>query len=160
MLKEYHDESEDQDDMSGDGDESDEAPELITSRSDFDSIVHDFLSKYEILGRKMRLKLEGETGPEKLDILRQALGQDEQVRIADVGAEEEEDIFLSDQEDEKAKWDCETILCMFIRPFYLESHVSLFQQPIQILEITHVLSVLETPNQSRDFNSITRLDFP
>jgi protein LTV1 len=125
MLKEYNDESDDKYDISNDGEQSDEAPELITHRSDFDSMVNDFLNNYEILGRKMRLKLEGGTGPEASDILRRSMGQGEQVRIADVEIEDEEESFLSDQEDEKAKWDCETILSMLIRPFCVQAHLSL-----------------------------------
>jgi len=123
MLKEYQDTPDDQDDISKDGEHSDEAPELITSRSDFDSMVDDFLNNYEILGRKMGLKLAGGTGPEKLDNLRRSMGHDEQGQIVGVEIEEDEDIFLSDQEDEKAKWDCETVLSMFTHPFCAQAHL-------------------------------------
>lgn len=119
MLKEYYDTSDDEDDMSKNEEQSNEAPELITSRNDFDSMVNDFLNNYEFLGRKMRLKLEGESGPEKLNFLRRSLGADSHVRIGNVESEEDrEDLFLSEQEDEKAKWDCETILCMYVHSFF------------------------------------------
>lgn len=159
MLKEYH-QSDDQDDMCKDGEESDQAPELLTSRNDFDFMVNDFLNNYEILGRQMKLKIGGETGPEKLDTLRRAMGQDEQLRIADPAIEDDEENFvLSDQEDEKEKWDCETVLSMFV---LLSSviHLTVIQPLTRLLEITHVLSVLETRSQFQSFNSITKRGFP
>jgi len=109
MLNEY---KEDQDEkaISEEGEQSDEAPELITSRDDFDAMVNDFLDNYEILGRKLKPKLEGETGVEKLDNLRHAMGHDERVRIADGEDELEDVLFTSDNENEKDRWDCETIL--------------------------------------------------
>ena len=97
---------------SNDDEDSDEAPEAITSREDFDSMVNTFLNEFEILGRKMKPKLEGESGIEKLDILRRAMGQDERVRIANEDDEEnrETDLLITEGEEKKDRWDCETIL--------------------------------------------------
>jgi protein LTV1 len=75
-------------------------------------MVNEFLNDFEIVGRKMKPKLEGESGPEKLDVLRCA-GQDERVRISNDDNEEDDndDLFSSDEEDKKDRWDCETDLC-------------------------------------------------
>lgn len=114
MLREYENDEEDEAEDEGqhsDAD-SDEAPELITSRDDFDGMIDEFLNDYEILGRKMRPKLEGETGAEKLGAFRRAVGVDERVRIMRDGEEsesEETNPYLDD-EPVKDRWDCETIL--------------------------------------------------
>jgi protein LTV1 len=75
-------------------------------------MMDEFLNDYEQLGRKLKPKLPGETGAEKLDTIRRALGQDERVRI---GEEEEDDdnddIYAPlEDDDKKDRWDCETIL--------------------------------------------------
>ncbi|KAF6754289.1 cytoplasmic protein [Ephemerocybe angulata] len=114
MLREYeNDEEGDEDEEHSDAD-SDEAPELITSRDDFDSMVDEFLNDYEILGRKLRPKLEGETGAEKLGTFRAAVGLDERVRIQRDG-EDDDDTDLLDlvEEEPKDRWDCETILSTY-----------------------------------------------
>ncbi|KAJ3509493.1 hypothetical protein NLJ89_g5199 [Agrocybe chaxingu] len=104
ILKQYN---EDEGGEASEEGHSDDAPELITSREDFDSMVNDFLNDFEIVGRKMKPKMEGETGVEKLDILRRAMGQDDRVRIADgdEGDIEEDDPFVSDDEAKKDRWD-------------------------------------------------------
>lgn len=112
ILKQYNEDDGNECTSSDDEGDSDEAPELITSREDFDSMVNTFLNEFEILGRKMKPKLEGESGIEKLDILRRAMGQDERVRIANGDDEENEetDLLTTGEEDKKDRWDCETIL--------------------------------------------------
>ncbi|KAL0580697.1 Protein ltv1 [Marasmius crinis-equi] len=117
ILKEYEDEDEV---PSSDGEDDDEAPQLITSREDFTSIIDQFLNDYEILGRKMKPKLEGETGAEKLDTLRRAMGQDQRVRDATAGEEQvvENDVW-AEEEEKDDKWDCETILTTYSN---LENH--------------------------------------
>lgn len=47
--------------------------ELLEERADFEDILDDFLDKYEIVGRKMQPKLDGETAEQKLDKVREAL---------------------------------------------------------------------------------------
>ncbi|KAK0505752.1 Low temperature viability protein-domain-containing protein [Armillaria luteobubalina] len=95
-----------------DDSDSDEAPELITARDDFSSMMDEFLNDYEILGRKMKPKLEGDSGAEKLETLRRAMGQDQRVKesYSDDDDTPEEDLFLQLEEDKKDRWDCETIL--------------------------------------------------
>ena len=118
ILKEYKEDGEEE--TADDGNQSDEAPELITSREDFDSMVNEFLNDFEILGRKLKPKLEGESGIEKLDVLRRAMGQDERVRIVDGGEDDnDDDLFPSDDEDKKDRWDCETILSELCDFFYM-----------------------------------------
>lgn len=94
---------------------SDEAPELITSREDFEAMMDDFMDNYELLGRKLKPVLPGDSGPEKLNTLRRAMGQDERVRIvsADDNDEELDDkqLFAGyDAAEKEDMWDCETIL--------------------------------------------------
>jgi len=118
ILKEYKEDGDEE--TTDDGNHSDEAPELITSREDFDSMVNEFLNDFEILGRKLKPKLEGESGIEKLDVLRRAMGQDERIRVVD-GEEDDndDDLFPSDDEDKKDRWDCETILSELCDCFYM-----------------------------------------
>ncbi|KAJ7147951.1 Low temperature viability protein-domain-containing protein [Mycena filopes] len=127
IIKQYN--SDDEDDPSeedDDGDDDDDAPELITSREDFESMMDEFLNDYEILGRKLKPKLEGDSGAEKLDTLRRAMGQDERVRIERDGEDDEVDDILMpfDIDDRKDRWDCETILTTYSN---LENHPRLIR---------------------------------
>jgi len=124
IQKEYgSDEDEDEMGAGSDEDEDDEAPELITSREDFDAIMNEFLDNYEILGGKMRPVLAGDTGAEKLDTIRKALGA---VRLRDQDNESEEDDILMplDIDEKKDTWDCETILTTYSN---LENHPRLIK---------------------------------
>lgn len=111
ILKQYTEDKDNEEDLFDEDPDADEAPELITSREDFDSMVKEFLNDFEILGRKMKPKLEGDSGVDKLDSLRRAMGQDERVKVEDDDKEEKyDDLLLSEDEDKKDRWDCETIL--------------------------------------------------
>ncbi|THV06537.1 Low temperature viability protein [Dendrothele bispora CBS 962.96] len=120
MLKEYDAEDDEEEPILSDEDE-DEAPQLITTREDFTAMMDEFLNDYEILGKKIKPKLEGETGAEKLDTLRTAMGLDERVR--DNAGESDEDIFV-EVEETKDRWDCETILTTYSN---LENHPRLIR---------------------------------
>ncbi|KAG2367707.1 LTV-domain-containing protein [Suillus spraguei] len=103
---------------------SDEAPELVTSREDFEAMMDDFMDNYELLGRKLKPVLPGDSGAEKLNTLRQAMGQDERVRIrlADDDEDEVDDdrLFAGYNAAEKEDtWDCETVLTTYSN---LENH--------------------------------------
>lgn len=104
---------------------SDEAPDLVTSREDFEAMMDDFMDNYELLGRKLKPVLPGDSGTEKLNTLRQAMGQDERVRIRsaddDDGDELNDDrLFAAYHASEKEDtWDCETVLTTFSN---LENH--------------------------------------
>lgn len=103
------DEEEDVEDEDPESD-SDAAPELITSREDFDAMMNEFLDNYEVLGGKMLPVLPGETPVEKLDVIRKGLGE-VKIRDQDEESEGEGDILMPLDVDEKAdRWDCETIL--------------------------------------------------
>jgi protein LTV1 len=113
MEKEYA-ESDDGDDDDLSGDDSDSAPDLITTREDFEEMMDDFLDNYELLGRKMKPVLPGDSGLDKLNTLRRALGQDERVRIgSEEDGSDEEKILMPFEEDMKDRWDCETVLSKF-----------------------------------------------
>ena len=71
-------------------------------------MMNEFLDEYEILGGKMKPRLEGDTNIEKLDTIRKALGP---VTIRDYDEKDDEDIPIPvDIDDVKDTWDCETIL--------------------------------------------------
>jgi len=126
ILKQYNSDEESDPSEEQDADD-DEAPELITSREDFESMMDEFLNDYEILGRKMKPKLEGDSGAAKLDTLRRAMGQDERVRVARDGEEDDEDddvLMPLDIDDRKDRWDCETILTTYSN---LENHPRLIR---------------------------------
>lgn len=97
--------------MDGGSDDSGEAPELITTREDFDTMMNEFLDNYEILGGKMQPVLPGDTAAAKLDTIRKALGQ---ARLRDNDEDNDSeagDILMPLDIDEKQdRWDCETIL--------------------------------------------------
>ena len=92
------------------------APDLITSREDYDGMVDEFIDRYELLGRKLKPVLAGESGAKKLETLRRALGQDERVRVVSMEGDDEkelddEDSFGAyDANEKEDRWDCETIL--------------------------------------------------
>ena len=151
MILKVYNEDEDEDEINSHHDnDSDEAPELITSREDFNSMVNEFLNDFEIVGRKMKPKLEGESGPEKLDVLRRAMGQDERVRISNDGNGEDgnDESFSVDEEAKKDRWDCETILCgSFFSVLLFKIIMAPFQQLTQTLRTTLVSSASLIQNQ-------------
>ncbi|GJE86246.1 LTV domain-containing protein [Phanerochaete sordida] len=114
IQKEYESDEDEEDE----GSDADDAPELITSREDFNDMMNEFLENYEILGGKMRPVLAGDTPTEKLDTLRKALGE---AKIRDdADSESDEDILMPvDIDEEKDRWDCETILSTYSN---LENH--------------------------------------
>ncbi|KAF9225369.1 LTV-domain-containing protein [Gyrodon lividus] len=106
---------------------SSSAPDLITSREDFAAMVDDFLDNYELLGRKLKPVLPGDSGAHKLETLRRAMGQDERVRVVAMREVDEEDDELGDEDlfrgynvkEKEDRWDCETILTTYSN---LENH--------------------------------------
>src|ERR1700761_4882777 len=119
MVREYGEEDEDEDnDVSHDDDsdeDNDKVPDLINS-ADFQHLTDDFLNNYEIVGgRKLRQVMPGETGTDKLDALRTALGKDrilEHIQRQAQTPERDNEIPMPvDIDDIQDRWDCETILC-------------------------------------------------
>ncbi|KAL4251522.1 LTV1 family protein [Abortiporus biennis] len=117
IQKEY--ESDEDNDLS----DTDSAPELITSREDFDSMMNEFLDNYEVLGGKIRPVLEGDSAVDKLDTFRKALGE---ARIREQTDQDSEDDILMplDIDEKKDRWDCETILTTYSN---LENHPRLIR---------------------------------
>ena len=109
----------------GSSDEASEPPDLIAARDDFEGIMNDFLGKYEIVGTQLKQVLEGKTGADKLETLRKAMAgaslSDEKDMIETIKrlVRMQEDanrrvidteVISEDSEDQKERWDCETIL--------------------------------------------------
>lgn len=117
--------------------EDEDAPDLLGPREDFDSLLDDFLEKYEIFGGKMRPVLPGSSGVEKLETMRRAIAGDEgaadtpdnpdakrkriEAILEEARIQEARDGGGSDDEDipmptivgigkDKDRWDVETIL--------------------------------------------------
>ncbi|KAF8624236.1 hypothetical protein AX15_005997 [Amanita polypyramis BW_CC] len=107
LLKEYN---EGETTMSDKDEDTDEAPELITSRDDFEAMMSEFMNEYEILGRKMQPKLPGDTGTERFGTLRRSMGQDNRITVHE---DSEDEKILVSMENKKDRWDCETIICKY-----------------------------------------------
>jgi len=93
-------------------DGSDSAPDLITSREDFDTLMDDFLHNYEVSGGKMKPSLPV-SGPEKLQSSHLAMGHSECLMVEDFDQEEhkEDDVYAMIEENRKReRWDVETVL--------------------------------------------------
>jgi len=124
MQKEYREEVMEQ---PASDEDTDEVPELITSREDFDSMVNEFLQNYEILGKKMKPKLEGDTPINKLDTIRNALRQ---VRINDDADDEAHDLMSLEDVSKEDRWDCETILSLYLHKFSFHKCSDLISNPL------------------------------
>ncbi|KAK3827862.1 MAG: Low temperature viability protein [Benniella sp.] len=124
-------------------DEDDEPQDLKAEelRKDFDSILDDFLEKYEIVGSKMVPRLEGATSENKLSTIRNALlvdeGEDEKSVATTVGGTRrpkknlDEDVatevtdFRSRAERMRDNWDVQTILSTYSN---LENHPGMIKE--------------------------------
>lgn len=115
-------------DDSSDLDDDDDSPDLITTREDFEEMMDDFLSNYELLGRKLQPVLAGATPLDKLATLRTALtaadptsadAQRQRMLDADLDAEPDALLMPYEEEAKKERWDCETILSTYSN---LENH--------------------------------------
>ena len=112
-------ESEEEDEPTDDDD--DEAPELITSREDFNAIMDDFLDNYEVFGGKMHPVLPGESTADKLGTIRKSLKEIGHDPYAQLEEDENSDDTLEDLVEEKRdRWDCETILSMVFYVGYFD----------------------------------------
>ena len=93
------------------------APDLIPVRKDFESLMDDFLDHYEVIGGKMCPVLEGDTGLEKLETLRNALVDNDRhdVILGQEMREEDDDEAMPlpsivGTGEDGDRWDVETIL--------------------------------------------------
>jgi protein LTV1 len=138
-------------DEEGSFDEEDEMDELATPpvpREDFDSIMDDFLSHFEVLGGKMKPVLPGDTPAEKLDTIRKELIVDEfnESRKGYEGRKrktKEVEYLTVKPEDEKERWDVETVLCECCNSYKSRPVLNLlpYQLPIVICRTTPACSV-------------------
>ncbi|TDL28186.1 Low temperature viability protein [Rickenella mellea] len=127
VEKEYAED--DDDDGLQDSDSDSSAPDLMTSREDFNAIMDDFLDNYELVGRRMRPVLHGTTGADKLQAFRAAMGEDDRVRQSLEGDNDEDDQMdrlLDEYEKDRNqdRWDCETIQTTYTN---LENHPRLIK---------------------------------
>ena len=75
--------------------------------------MSEFMNEYEILGRKMQAKLPGDTGTERLDIIRRAMGQDNRIIVREDNEDDENVLVPVEIGNKKDRWDCETIICRY-----------------------------------------------
>ncbi|KAI7817026.1 Low temperature viability protein-domain-containing protein [Gamsiella multidivaricata] len=137
IEREYEEDSSDEDDE--DEPRDFKAEEL---RKDFDSILDDFLDKFEIVGSKMVPRLEGATSENKLSTIRNALlvdeGEEEKSVATTVGgtrrpkknldedmATELQTDFRSRAERMRDNWDVQTILSTYSN---LENHPGMIKE--------------------------------
>ena len=121
--EEYASDNDDDRDLDeGEGSHSDtSAPDLVTTREDFQAVLDDFLAQ-EMVGKKLQQTI-GITPSEKLGALRRALVNEEDEKVAQsrrealLNRECEDDMPVPvpfDIDQQKDRWDCETILSMYI----------------------------------------------
>ncbi|KAH8094602.1 Low temperature viability protein-domain-containing protein [Cristinia sonorae] len=125
IQREYDSDEDEEEEGNDAGSDTDSAPELITSREDFDDMMNEFLENYEVLGGKMLHVLPGQTPIGKLDVFRKALGEAKIRDGADEESDNDDDILMPLDVDDKAdRWDCETILTTYSN---LENHPRLIR---------------------------------
>ncbi|CAJ0847561.1 8963_t:CDS:10 [Entrophospora sp. SA101] len=99
-------------------------------RNDFSEILDEFLDKYEIKGRKMLTKPDGETSTKQLELIRQELSLNKNNSKNNI--QRKKDLYVKVQSEGKHKdrqiWDCQSILSTYSN---LENH------PILIREQKH-----------------------
>ncbi|KAF9425764.1 hypothetical protein BGZ94_007240 [Podila epigama] len=131
-----------------DSDEDEERTDLASEelRKDFDSILDDFLDKFEIVGSKMVPRLEGATSENKLTTIRNAMlvDDDEKSVATTVGGtksrkKKDEDIpeeiqtdFRSRAERMRDNWDVQTILSTYSN---LENHPGMIKETRKMIHI-------------------------
>ncbi|CAJ0766201.1 8588_t:CDS:2 [Entrophospora sp. SA101] len=81
-------------------------------RNDFSEILDEFLDKYEIKGRKMLTKPDGETSTKQLELIRQELSLNKNNSKNNI--QRKKDLYVKVQSEGKHKdrqiWDCQSIL--------------------------------------------------
>ncbi|KAI8146197.1 Low temperature viability protein-domain-containing protein [Fennellomyces sp. T-0311] len=142
-----------------------EEGQTLEERADFESILDDFLDKYEIVGKKMQPKLEGDSGKQKLDTLREALlatklsdGEDDNESVATVTTrtrkhkKEGEYVDLFERPVAKREtWDCQSVLSTYTN---LENHPHMIadrgpRKKITINPKTGMPQLVEAPRKQK-----------
>ncbi|KAJ2374451.1 Protein ltv1 [Coemansia sp. RSA 2607] len=111
----------------------------ISTRPDFESVMDEFLSEYELTGRRMQVVVEGGDGAGKLDTVRNAFlkqtksKEENRKELLEVGnriidednrrTEKDEEEYFDQlfKEKQRTPWDCQTILTTYST---LENHPS------------------------------------
>lgn len=114
--------SEEEEELREDGEDGDDVIPKGDRGEQFKDMMDDFLEKYEVLGGKLRPQMEGKTPAGKLEFMRNELAK---MQVLDAVKRQEreasskkrkgrtdgqEEIWLDDEAEKEAKWDCETIL--------------------------------------------------
>ncbi|KAK9762883.1 Protein ltv1 [Basidiobolus ranarum] len=125
IEKEYEVDSSEDSDSHNDSDSENHKPE----REDLEDILDEFLDKYELVGKKMVPKLEGDS-EERLETMRKAfldVSLEEKIRHSSTVSKPEKDIMPlpSREEREREMWDCESILSTYSN---LENHPNFIRE--------------------------------
>ncbi|KAI9250195.1 Low temperature viability protein-domain-containing protein [Phascolomyces articulosus] len=109
--------------------------QTLEERADFESILDDFLDNYEIVGKKMQPKLDGESGQQKLDTIREALA-----------ATHLTDDHKKNQEDDNESVDTVTARSALKKAHrqHETEHLELWERPLKKREAWDCQSVLST----------------
>ncbi|OBZ86766.1 Protein LTV1 [Choanephora cucurbitarum] len=149
IEEEYaEDDDEEEDAYNSDG-------ELKEERADFEAILDDFLDKYEIVGRKMQPKMDGESSAAKLDTVRQGLVKPEvvpeleRVRLTQAVLEPKLERPVQKQRE---TWDVQTVISTYSN---LENHPSLISdrgpsRRIRIDPKTGMPVLVEVPRKPKE----------
>lgn len=114
--KHYAEDADEEDDeYIPDDEDGDEAPELIATREDFESMMDEFLGKFDVAGGKMKPVLEGDAAA-KLNQLRAAMGRDGRQKEDSESEEDDEEAIYAmlEKEDKGDRWDVESVLCAYL----------------------------------------------
>ncbi|RIA99254.1 Low temperature viability protein [Glomus cerebriforme] len=128
ISKEYMEEDEDI--------ESDDESTSSQIRQDFSQILDEFLNKYEINGRKIVQKLEGDNVQDQLETMRHGFGKinvdddnsSQNGIIKETKYKKSRDNFVhveSEEKDKRQAWDCQSILSTYSN---LENHPTLIRE--------------------------------
>jgi protein LTV1 len=109
--------------------------EDVEERADFESILDDFLDKYEVVGNKLAPRLEGEDSAQKLDAIRGAfdtlhivdneeqrelLQQERRERaLVTSKTKEPESLWARPEQRQRQTWDCQSVISTYSN---LENH--------------------------------------
>ncbi|CAO3671791.1 unnamed protein product [Umbelopsis ramanniana] len=131
-FEKIEEEYEEEDSDFYDSDEDDEEP--MVAREDFNAILDDFLDNYEVVGKKMVHRLEGDTSEAKLDSIRNALGAakldnietDSPMPSRPTQKNTIEGVDVWDRPvKQRATWDCQSVISTYSN---LENHPRLIKE--------------------------------
>ncbi|ORX49091.1 Low temperature viability protein [Hesseltinella vesiculosa] len=124
-----------------DEEEEEEEGQTLEERADFDAILDEFLEKYEVVGRKMAPRLEGDTSVAKLDTIRHALDtlaiseayNDDETKPTRKHDPELNKLIMPVEPKHHQTWDCQSIISTYSN---LENHPQLIKDNARQKKIT------------------------